>query len=249
MDFEILVLGPLLLRTPGGDHGVGGLRARRFLAALTISANHAIAVDRLADVVWGQDVPDDTAGSVHSMATRLRSICGSEALLLEDHSYRLVVDADHIDACRFEQMARDLDEAAGYQEFERVGDLARRALGLWRGPAYGDLADLDPFRLEAMRLEELRVSVTETLVTAELKMGHRTWALPMLRSLIAESPYREPLWRLLMEELCHAGRRGEAVEVFDEYTATLAAIGLSPDPAIERALVEACSIDLPVRPT
>lgn len=232
---EILVLGPIQIADGRRLLPPGGLIAQRFLATLVVSINHAVPIDRIVDVVWDDDPPEDPVGSAHAMAARLRRSCGHEAIVAEDHCYRLAIEPDRIDAVRFE---RAVIEAGHLSNPTAVIDIARGGLDLWRGRAYGELADTDPFRLESMRLEELRVGLCETLLAAEVEIGDTAWAIPMLRSMVHEQPYREPTWRLLITALGAAGRRAEAIEVFADYAATMADLGLEPDPLV-RSAVEA----------
>jgi DNA-binding SARP family transcriptional activator len=241
MQPQILVLGPILVRDDAGRvHTLGGDRAHRFLAVLTISANHAVGIDRLVEVVWGDERPGDAEGSVHSLASRVRHLLGGDTLILEDHSYRLVVEPFQIDACRFEDLVAQAERVLAGNPEQAIAT-AREGLGMWRGPAYGALAERDPFRIEAIRLEELRSSLTEVLVEALLSSGNTTWSIPMLRSMIGEAPYREHLWALLMRALGAAGRRREAALVYDDYVATMAGAGLDPDPDIGAELARVLS--------
>jgi DNA-binding SARP family transcriptional activator len=235
MEPTILVLGPIAIRGTCGAQPIVGERARRLLATLTVSVNRPVTIDMLVDAVWGESPPTDPHRSTHSMVTRLRRVCEPDAaIVLEDHSYRLAVDGMLIDACLFEHLARQAVDAKPTDPGS-AGKLARRALGLWRGPAYGDLASRDPFRLEAIRLEEMRISTAESLVESELAAGRTLWTVPMLRSMLEESPYREHLWELLIIALGAAGRRADAVEAYRSYATTMAGIGLSPDPIVSGA--------------
>jgi len=239
---EIFVLGPILVGNGDQTRSPGGRRSRAFLAALTISVNHAVRIDTLVDVVWTDRPPASIDTAVHSLATRMRELLGPESVVLEDHAYRLVATCDQIDACRFERLSMTAEALLGDDPAKAV-EVAREALGLWRGPAYSDLADQDPFRLEAIRLEELRVSTTETLVAGELAIGQSTRAIPMLFTMLEETPYREHLWGLLIEALGATGRRGEAITVYERYELTMKGIGLEPGRAIEEALHRALDGD------
>ena len=92
-------------------------------------------------------------------------------------------DVDQVDALRFEQLVRAA--TADHCSPQESRSLCHEALQLWRGVPFGELADVDPFRLEAMRLDELRMLAMETLN----RNGRRREALDAcgeLRSLLAE---------------------------------------------------------------
>ena len=93
---------------------------------------------------------------------------------------------------------------------------------------FGELADVDPFRLEAMRLDELRMLAMETQLEAELEMNHPELVIGTLEAAVQESPYREHLWLMLIEALTRNGRRREALQACHELRSLLGEIGLEP---------------------
>lgn len=232
---KIQILGPIQVQTEHGAVGVSGERLRALLGALTISVNHAVRIDSLVQVVWGDNPPSALDTSVHSLVTKLRDLLGAESLVLEDHSYCLMAECNDIDSCVFEKLAMDAEERLPDAP-ERALASARSALALWRGPAYGDLCDTDPFRLEAIRLDQLRLSVSETLIAAELQLGHATRAIPKLMTLLEEAPYRERMWSALIVALGSEGRRGEAMEAFRRYECVVHELGLDPADHVTAAL-------------
>ena len=92
--------------------------------------------------------------------------------------------------------------------------MLRRALGLWRGQAYGDFAYEEFARAEAERLEELRLAALEERIEAELELGRHDDLLPELRSLAAAHPGRERLQAQAMLALYRCGRQSEALELY-----------------------------------
>jgi DNA-binding SARP family transcriptional activator len=236
---KIQVLGPIQVDTRCGLVPISGERLKAFLGALTISVNHAVPTDTLVQVVWDDDPPASLHSSIHSLVTKLRELIGHDAVVLEDHSYRLLASWDQIDACVFERMAEEAEDLLA-EDPERSLQVARSALELWRGPAYGDLGDVDPFRLESIRLEQIRCSTTETVIMAELTLGRTTRAIPMLMAMLEETPYRERMWAQLISALGREERRGEALEAFQQYQALMRDLGLEPGgdvvEALERAL-------------
>ncbi len=57
-DQMIRVLGPIDVMTSSGSHPVGGRQARSLLGALVIGAGHAVPIDHLEEVLWGDACPN-----------------------------------------------------------------------------------------------------------------------------------------------------------------------------------------------
>ena len=109
-----------------------------------------------------------------------------------------------------------------------------RALGLWRGPAFGEFAELPVVRGEALRLEELRLTVTEQLIEARLDAGDEGRTVAELEALVAAHPLRERFWRQLMLALYRVGRQAEALRRCAQLRTMLRdELGLSLSPAAQ----------------
>lgn len=229
---QILVLGPLEVRRAGAAVHVGGPHLRAVLAALVLSANHAVPLDRLVWVVWGDTPPPGADATVQSYISRLRHALGAESIHTVDHCYLLVAGCEQIDACRFERLVH---QACNHLESEpeRAVDESRKAIALWRGPVLGELGDEEFAHLEAIRLEELRLLAVEIETESELLLGRFGESASRLRALVVEYPHRERFWRLLIRALSADNRRFEARDAFREYQAWLADSGLEPDISFE----------------
>jgi DNA-binding SARP family transcriptional activator len=234
----IRVLGPVDVLTPDGVCSVGGLHSRRLLGALVISVAHAVPADHLIDVVWGEAPPRTAQATLQSLVSRLRQIVGPDSILLVDHSYLLSIELKGVDALHFERLVAS---AQHEHDAERRRALCQEALALWRGVPFGDLADDDPFRLEALRLDELRMSAMELRLAADVELGDTDLAVAYLRAAIEEHPYREKLWHLLIEALAADGRRVEALRECERLRQVLAEVGLEADDAL-RGLAEAIAL-------
>lgn len=242
-NWQIRVLGPIDLLTPTGTESFGGRRPRMLVGALCIAATRTVPVDHLVEVLWGDDPPESAMNTMQSYISRLRGLLGAEAIQTFDHSYRLDVCVDNLDALEFERLIRTAtdDDCPPSQ----ARDLCHRALALWRGNPFGDLADIDPFRLEAIRLDELRLIAMETQLEAEVGMNHPELVIGTLESAVEENPYRERLWLLLIEALARAGRRVEALRACAELRGVLGDVGLDGSPtltALEDRIVQGTDI-------
>ncbi|MDL4774554.1 BTAD domain-containing putative transcriptional regulator [Actinomadura xylanilytica] len=245
------ILGPVEAR---GDDGtsiaVGGPRVRALLALLLLDAGRTVTAERLIDGLYGDDPPSGAANALQSQVSRLRRGLGPAGLVEgRPAGYRLNVDPGDVDVHRFERLARagrraltGADTAAngpggavaGVRDAARAADLLREALGLWRGPALADLADVPFAGAQAARLEELRVAAAEDRAEAGLALGEHGPLVPGLRDLVAAHPLRERARALLMRALYGDGRQAEALSVYEDARRTLAD-ELGADPSSELA--------------
>lgn len=222
----VRVLGPIDVQTASGVVSVGGPHVRAVLAALVLAAGRAVSVDQLVHVVWGERPPRTAASTLQSYVSGLRHVLGDLAIVRIDHSYELDLDVVDVDAIEFERLVRAAD-AVRDDDPARCWSLSRDALSQWRGEPFGELVDLEPFSLEAIRLDELRALAMETSLAAELALGRHELAIGELESAVHEHPYRERLWFLLIEALARSGRRVDALRASQEFRTALAEVGVT----------------------
>lgn len=227
MDWTVLVLGPVHVQTAGELMPVGGRKTRALLAALTIGVGHDISQDYLIQAIWPSRAPPHTAAALQSHVSRLRRVLGSEAIVSEDHSYRLVARCRQIDACRFQRGVRRAADAL-QEDPATAREEIRDAMKLWRGVPFGDLAEEEFCYVETQRLGELRRRAEELELESSLALGRFSETVPRLKAAVADEPYRERRWYLLIYALAQAGRRVEALRAHHDLTATLGEVGLSP---------------------
>jgi WD40 repeat protein/DNA-binding SARP family transcriptional activator len=212
------------------------------LTALAMYANEAVSGERLADALWGDDVPASWNKVVQGCVVRLRKALGSDAIETVAGGYRLRLIPDDIDIRRFERLlvkARQLFELGQY---ERAVAEATAALEAWKGPPFADVEDWEPAQIEARRLDELRLEAEELHVDAALRAGRHREVLSTARALAAAAPTRERRWELLALAAYRAGGQGNALRMLHEARMVLRhELGLDPGPALialERAVLE-----------
>jgi DNA-binding SARP family transcriptional activator len=170
----------------------------------------------------------------------LRALTGPDApLIARGGGYALVAGPDQLDAARFERLAAAARDALEHGEAAAAAGRFREALGLWRGRALADVAEVEPLAREGARLEELRLLATEGRVDADLALGQHAEVIGELEGLVAEYPVRERLWRLLVLALYRCGRQADALAAYRRAREMLAEeLGIEPGEEL-RALEQA----------
>ena len=228
----IAVLGPI--EVDGHSNGMGR-RDRVVLSALVVRASDPIGTDALADALWGDDLPASWAKVIHGCIARLRKRLGAAAIESGAVGYRLTLTDAEVDNRRFERLFEQARQALDGGDPERASYLVQEGLALWRGRAFADLEEWGPGRVEAARLEGLRMDAEELRVEAETRAGRARDVLEQARALVAHAPFRERRWALLAVALHHTGRQAEALASLKRARAMLVdELGLDPG----RELVE-----------
>jgi DNA-binding SARP family transcriptional activator/WD40 repeat protein len=234
----IAVLGPLEV---DGDASALGPRDRVVLAVLALRPGEVVGPDGLADALWGEEVPASWSKVVQGCVMRVRKVLGPRAIETLPHGYRLTLPTDAVDAHRFERLLVRGRELMTLGEPERASYVIGESLALWHGRALVDLEDWEPGRVEAARLEELRLEAEEAGVDASLRAGRHREVLGEAQALVAASPLREDRWALLSLAQYRSGRQGDALRTLHRARTVLAAeLGVDPGPdlvALEQAIL------------
>jgi DNA-binding SARP family transcriptional activator len=223
------VLGPFQVEDDHGPMPLGSARRRALLALLTLNAGRVVALERLVDALWGEAPPRTAAHVLQVYVSDLRRVLPEGVLATSPPGYLLRVPAQAVDLSEFERLLarahaafRDGDPATTVTEVDA-------ALALWRGPVLEDLATEGFVRVEAQRLEELRLTARELRAAAALTLPHSSGVVPELQALITEHPYRERPHALLMHALAASGRQADALDVYAKIRARLASeLGIEP---------------------
>jgi predicted ATPase/DNA-binding SARP family transcriptional activator len=211
---------------------LGGPKQRVLLAYLLLARNRFVPREELIDAIWGEAPPVSAVASLHVYVHGLRRVLGSDRIETHGLTYRIRLEPDELDLERFELMIeharRSLQEGAP----ERAAAALREALGLWAGPALGDLPS-DAFRADCEHLDELRLSALELLLDADLARGQHEAVITAVGALVAEHPYRERLREQQIVALYRAGRQKDALDAYREARRVLIdELGIEPGPGL-----------------
>lgn len=235
MAIEYRVLGPIEAVDDGKQVSLGGKRQRGVLALLLLHANEVIPASRLIDDVWAEDPPETATNILQGYVSDLRRTLGREAIATRGRGYAIHLESGDLDLRRFERLADAGVEALDDERPDEAAEILSRALGLWRGPALADVADEPFMSLAAARLEELRFTVLEKRIDADLACGRHGEVVAELSSLVAEHPLREWFRAQHMLALYRSGRQAEALDSYQAGRRILAdELGIDPGPALQR---------------
>jgi predicted ATPase/DNA-binding SARP family transcriptional activator len=225
------MLGPLEVHTgdgPGQTVQVRGAKLRALLIMLALRPGQLVPSSQLIDGLWADQAPAGAVNALQALVSRLRRALPEAVIESRPAGYQLTLDPRATDVVQFEELA-----AAGRAQLRKDPAAAaitlRQALGLWRGPALAEVAETDFGRAAIARLDELRLATLENRTDADLRAGTAAPLVSELEGLVVAHPLREPLVGLLMRALRASGRRGAALEAYEQARQRLVAqLGVPP---------------------
>src|SRR3954471_18674276 len=110
---EFRILGPLEVIDDDRRIELGGARQRAVLAILLLHRGETVSVDRIVDLMWGERAPPTAVKTVQVYVSHLRRALVEDVLVSSRGAYALVVDAERIDALRFERLVEEGRAALG----------------------------------------------------------------------------------------------------------------------------------------
>jgi DNA-binding SARP family transcriptional activator/tetratricopeptide (TPR) repeat protein len=227
---EVKLLGPFGVVADGEPLDVSAGRSSALLAVLAMSAGKVVSIERLADMVWGEDLPANARRSVQTYVTRLRSTLGSETISTAGAGYVLNIDPNDVDALRFIRLLERNDDDPG-TERRRVVE----ALSLWRGDPLEGVQSAWLADYERPRLLERYLSGLERRIDLDIEAGRAAELVAEVRDVAGQHPLRESMWVRLIVVLDRCGRQAEALESYETIRSRIAGeLGVDPGPELQR---------------
>ena len=227
---RVRVLGGLEIEGVA-ERSLGSRKGRTLLKLLALGRGTPVSVDRIADVLWGDDQPARPNDQVGVLVSRLRGVLGAERIARTEAGYLL-----HADWLDVDELARLGTVAAEALSDGRVG-LARAAadaaLTLARGPLLPD-DDGEWVEIERAAGRAAVTRVRRLAVDAAVAAGDHSGAAALGEQVLADDPYDEVVLRALMESHLAAGRPASALAAYARVRARLAdELGVPPTAATE----------------
>jgi DNA-binding SARP family transcriptional activator len=217
MRYEIL--GPVRVLDDQGAWSVGARKVETLLVALLIRADQTVGVEALVTEIWGDNAPRRAIGGLHVYVSQLRKLLTRsgrypDPVVTRPSGYLLRLGSGELDLHTFlhrTELGRAHARAGRHQQAAAV---CQAALALWRGPVLDDVRHGPIVGGFVTWLTEAYLECTETMVDAQLALGHHREMVGLLRSLTVEHPLRETFYRQLMLALHRSQRRADALLVY-----------------------------------
>jgi len=235
------VLGPLEVFDGGTVVTPTPPKVSRVLALLLLRANQVVSTDAIIDELWGEEPPPSAVGTAQTYIYQLRKCLdprigtGEEWLVTKPPGYLMRISPSQLDATTFEALSRQGRQMLERGQPEQASQLLRRALELWQGPSLANLRRGGLLQAHAIHLEEERMRTLELRIQADVELGRYRQLIGEIRSLVAVNPLNEWLHGQLMMALSRTGRRGEALQAYQDLRLLLDnQLGLAPQPELQR---------------
>ncbi|MFI2610786.1 AfsR/SARP family transcriptional regulator [Kitasatospora sp. NPDC018619] len=223
------LLGPLRAWYGERELELGRPQQRAVLAVLLAAAGRPVSVPVVVEGVWGGAAPADPRKAVQLAVSRLRTAfrpyAGADPermpLVRVGDGYAFRAPGAELDTAEWEALLAEAgrlrESAAPPQE---VREVLRRAHRLWVGEALAGLPGPHADAVRA-RLTEQRISAKETELELDADLGDRPDLTAAIAALALEQPGRPRLTTVLMRALYQAGRKAEALAVYEDARASL----------------------------
>jgi SARP family transcriptional regulator, regulator of embCAB operon len=241
---DIRLLGPLVARLNGRSFLPSATKPRQVLALLAIHAGDLVTTSAIVEELWGNEAPRSAVPSVQTYILKLRrhlaentsSVGDSHDILAtRPGGYTLDIPAELVDVNRYQDMAAAGGRALADGDYETSSLLLGTALDTWCGPALVDLPTGFLLGIEVTRLQQSRLSVLESRIEADLRLGRHHQLLEQLAELTARYPMHEKLCIQYMTALSACGMKWRALEVFGALRMTLVReLGIEPSFQVQR---------------
>jgi len=245
---DICVLGPLRAAVDEINIVPTAQKPRSLLALLAVYDDRVVPLEVIIAELWEEGPPPSVATTTQTYILHLRRLIRSalgrlpgngrprnpmQVLRTEPGGYALDKFGGLFDLAEHERLAARGYDAMQAGDFNGAKESFEAALALWRGAAFVDVVQGPRLSAQATLLEESRKVVLERRIQADLHLGRHYEILGELAGLTAEHPTDERLHAHYMVALYRAGRRAQALNVFERLQAILAEdLGMDPTPGL-----------------
>jgi DNA-binding SARP family transcriptional activator len=240
---EFKVLGALEVMSRERIYTPSPPKVRRVLALLVVRANRVVHIDDLIEELWGPRPPKSAVTTVQTYIYHLRKVFErehlnpphKELLFTKSPGYVFRIEDDQVDSKIFERLVSQGQVLLDKGHADQASEVLRGALDMWTGPALANVFAGSVLRAHVVYLEERRIGALELRIQADMELGRYRSLIGELRSLVTVHPLHEWFHEQLITVLTQAGRRGEALQAYQQVRRNLSdELGVDPSPQLQR---------------
>lgn len=241
---RVELLGPLHVELNGASAVPTAVKPKQIMALLALNPGRVVPVPTLMEEIWGTKPPQTAVTTLQTYILKLRRKLSSAAgpeqgayvkdLLVTRHGgYALQIRPENVDLHGFERLSAEGRRAFARGDYETASRSFDRVLRMWNGPALVDVASGPFLSIEAMRLEESKLSCLGLRMESDLRMGRHAERTAELLDLAARYPLDEQWHFQAMLALYRSGRQARALDVYNRLRARLVEeLGVEPSPRL-----------------
>ncbi len=214
-----------------GARDFPGVKPKQVLEILVTERGHVVSKSRLADLLWGESLPQNHAATLETYVSVLRrtvqpGVRAAESVIVtEPGGYRLDAGRVEVDLDVFDGL---VGAAVGAEPLVALAGL-NRALGLVRGMVLEDEAYSEWAEPVRSQYQQRLVQVLIDAGRLSLLTGETAAALVLAERAVALNPLAEAGYQVLMTAYYSLWRQEEALAAFDRCRRLLAdELGVDP---------------------
>jgi len=194
-------------------------RKTRLLLLFLLSRRRPVACDEVLEALWPDLSPEAAGQALNTTFSDLRRI-------LEPHlpkgmaSRYLERDEETL---AFRRDSAYWYDAAAFEQALRAGETAHEALELYRGDFLPEEPYVDWVLRERERLRGLYLNALVAAMEEQVRAGDWRAGAELARRILDQEPWLEEVWRALLTCYDRLGRRGEALQAYQECVRVLRA--------------------------
>jgi DNA-binding SARP family transcriptional activator len=241
---EVNLLGTLDVSVNGISIVPTAGKPRQVLSLLALNAGQLVTVPTLVEELWGAAAPRSAVSTIQTYILALRKRIASclptgrtvrNILATRPRGYSLDIAVDDVDVHRYQALGASGQRALESGDHETASKLLGAALDIWRGPALADVHTGLRLDIEVTRLEQTRLTMLESRIEADLRLGRYHHLLAELAEFTARYPMHEKMCAHYMTALHICGMKWRALEAFRNLRATLVReLGIEPSIQVQR---------------
>jgi len=233
------VLGPLQVRYRSALTPTRTTKREVLLATLLLEANRVVGTGLLIDTLW-KDPPRSAVANVQTYISGLRAALSpartGPRIRTDRGGYQLLVEPGELDLAMFQALTADAQRLQTMGRPDSALIALDRALDLWRGAPLADLPLASPWQPHLDRIAALRREAVERRLRLHLGQGSYAPATAELRVLLAEDPFQEELWRLLLVALTASRQPAAALATYRQaHDLFIRGLGIEPGAGLRQA--------------